>query len=215
VSTIVVLAKAPVPGRVKTRLSPPYTLEQAALVGAAALRDTLGAASSSVADHRVLALDGEPGDWVPAGWRVVAQSDGDLGARIDAAFRSVPFPALLVGMDTPQLRGADIDRVLRPLDHPAVDAVLGPAFDGGFWAIGFHGPVSGAFDGVPMSTSRTFASQYARLEALGLRVCLLPMMRDVDCHADAVEVARLAPTTRLASVVRRLEVRRLEAVTVT
>jgi rSAM/selenodomain-associated transferase 1 len=204
-STIVVLAKAPVPGRVKTRLSPPYTLEQAALVGEAALRDTLVAASGSGARHRVLVLDGEPGHWVPAGWRVVAQVGGDLGARLDAAFRSVRHPAVLVGMDTPQLRAADIDHALHVLDDPATDAVVGPALDGGYWAIGFRDAATGAFQGVPMSTTSTYAAQYARLVALGLRVGVLPWMRDVDRHADAVAVARLAPATRLAQAVRRLE----------
>jgi rSAM/selenodomain-associated transferase 1 len=204
-STIVVLAKAPIPGRVKTRLSPPYTLEQAALVGEAALRDTLVAASGSGACHRVLVLDGEPGHWVPAGWRVVAQAGGDLGARLDAAFRSVRHPALLVGMDTPQLRAADIDHALQVLDDPVTDAVVGPALDGGYWAIGFRRPVTAAFQGVPMSTTSTYAAQYARLVALGLRVGVLPWMRDVDRHVDAVAVARLAPSTRLAQAVRRLE----------
>jgi rSAM/selenodomain-associated transferase 1 len=204
-SSIVVLAKAPVPGRVKTRLCPPYTLEEAALVGEAALRDTLAAATGSSASVRVLALDGVRGPWIPDGWTVVAQPGGDLNDRLAAAFDATPLPALLIGMDTPQLCARELDRALQALHDPTTDAVLGPALDGGYWAIGFRRAVTGAFRGVPMSSSQTCAVQHARLLALGLRVQILPAMRDVDDHADAVAVARLAPSTRLAQAVHRLE----------
>jgi rSAM/selenodomain-associated transferase 1 len=203
-STVVVLAKSPVPGRVKTRLSPPFTPAEAAAIADAALRDTLDAATASRAHRRVLVLDGAPGPWLPRGWQVEAQACGDLGMRLDAAFRVVPAPALLVGMDTPQLRARDLDGALDELDDPGCDAVLGPSLDGGFWAIGFTRRVRGAFTGVPMSEAVTFAAQRARLDRLGLRVHVLPAMRDVDRFEDAVAVARLAPHTRVARAVGRL-----------
>jgi rSAM/selenodomain-associated transferase 1 len=205
-STIVVLAKSPVPGRVKTRLCPPCTPAEAASIAGAALRDTLAAATASRARRRVLVLDGTLDSWLLRGWRVEAQARGDLGARLDAAFRVVPAPALLIGMDTPQLEPRDLDRALDALDGASCDAVLGPALDGGFWAIGFTRRVRGAFRGVPMSQSVTYAAQRARLDCLGLRVHVLPAMRDVDRFEDAVAVARLAPQTRFARAVGSLVV---------
>ena len=118
-------------------------------------------------------------------------------------------PALLVGMDTPQLEPSDIDAAIAALGDPSCDVVLGPAVDGGYWAIGFARPVRGAFAGVPMSTAQTFRAQYQRLATLGLRTTLLPVMRDVDHYSDALAVAQLAPTTRLARAVRDLALRDL------
>lgn len=197
-TAVLVLAKAPVPGRVKTRLCPPCTPAEAAVVAEAALRDTLDAASASMADERVLVLDGRPGPWLPPGWRVVRQPDGDLNTRLSGAFAAVREPAVLVGMDTPQLRPRDLDDALAALRRPDCDAVLGPSLDGGYWSIGFDRQVCGAFDGVPMSSCTTYAVQHARLRQLGLRVGQLLALRDVDRYADAVAVAHSAPQTRLA-----------------
>src|SRR5664279_157698 len=106
-----VLAKAPVAGRVKTRLCPPYTPEQAARLAAAALGDTLRAVASSAARERVLVLDGRSDTVAAAGFDVIQQGGGGLDERIAAAFAChpaapMPMPQILVGMDTPQLTGA-------------------------------------------------------------------------------------------------------------
>jgi uncharacterized protein len=208
-TVVMVLAKAPTPGRVKTRLCPPCTPEGAARIAEAALRDTLQAVAASRCANRLLVLDGTPGPWLPRGWRVIPQITGTLGERLDAAFTMVGAPALLVGMDTPQLELSDVDAAIAALGDPSCDVVLGPAVDGGFWAIGFARSVRGAFAGVPMSTAQTFRAQYQRLATLGLRVTLLPVMRDVDHYSDALAVAQLAPTTRFARAVRDLAVRAL------
>jgi len=79
---VTVIAKSPVPGRVKTRLCPPCTIQQAADVAAAALADTLDAIDEAVATmpvRRVLLLDGAPPAWVPKGYEIVEQSEGGLG----------------------------------------------------------------------------------------------------------------------------------------
>ena len=93
--TVLVIAKQPVPGRVKTRLVPPCTHEQAAALAEAALTDTLHTVLTVPASHRVLVLDGEPGPWLPPGFDVVPQCGGLLDERLAAAFAAVRGPALL------------------------------------------------------------------------------------------------------------------------
>lgn len=209
-STVLVLAKAPRPGRVKTRLQSRFSPEQAAALARAALVDTLDAVQGHDVARRVLVLEGEPGPWAPLGFEVMPQSSGDLSQRIAAAFDDVlpgDGPALLIGMDTPQLTP-----VLLEVDWTEVDAVLGLSADGGYWAIGLREPHPRAVRGVPMSRSDTGVHQLARLRELGLRVRLLPVLQDVDTPADAEAVAGLAPRSRfgrlharLASVVSALD----------
>jgi len=199
VTTLLVIAKQPVPGRVKTRLVPPCTHEQAAALAEAALADTLHAVAAVPARRRVLVLDGKPGPWLPPGFDIVAQCGGPLDERLAAAFAAVRGPALLIGMDTPQ-----VTPDLLTVDWQAADAVFGPAADGGFWALGLRAPDPALLRGVPMSTSSTGAIQRARLLAAGLRVVDLPQLRDVDTAADAVAVALAAPRSRFAARVREL-----------
>jgi glycosyltransferase A (GT-A) superfamily protein (DUF2064 family) len=196
-TTLLVIAKQPVPGRVKTRLVPPYSYEQAAALAEAALTDTLHAVLRAPAARRVLVLDGQPGPWLPPGFEVVPQCGGPLDERLAAAFAAVGGPALLIGMDTPQVTPA-----LLTVDWDAADAWFGPAADGGFWALGLRTPDPALLRGVPMSTADTGAVQRARLDGAGLRVAELPELRDVDTVADAVAVARQAPGSRFAARVR-------------
>ena len=196
------LAKAPVPGRVKTRLCPPCTLAEAAALGEAALWDTLDAAGGAGADRLLVALDGLPGDWLPPGAVVVDQGTGTLGQRLARAWSHVRHGALQIGMDTPQVTSAVLADGLAALETPGTDAVLGLAEDGGWWALGMTPSDPGAFTGVPMGRGDTGDSQRARLATLGYRVALLPTLRDVDTAADASAVAALVPHTRFAAAVR-------------
>lgn len=196
------LAKAPVAGRVKTRLCPPCTPAEAAALASAALHDTLAAALASSADRVVVALDGEPGPWLPPGVEVVPQGGGSLADRLAAAWSAPRGPAVQIGMDTPQLTAADLDDAIARLDR--ADAALGAAADGGWWAIAMRTPRPEAFAGVPTSRADTGARQHARLVALGLAVDALPVQRDVDTWADALEVAAAAPTTAFAAAVGAL-----------
>jgi len=203
IDTLIVLAKQPVPGRVKTRLVPPLTHPQAAELAAAALTDTLDAVTATAATGKVLAFDGEPRHWLRAGWLHTAQPAGGLDVRIAAAFGAAgSAPALLVGMDTPQLSPAR----LSGFDAARYDACLGPAVDGGYWAIGLRDPrlAAAAILGVQMSTSRTFRDQLRRLHALGMRVQSLDTLRDVDTIDDAEAVAALAPDTAFARAFARV-----------
>jgi hypothetical protein len=193
-TTLLVIAKQPAAGKVKTRLVPPFTHQQAAELAEAALVDTLHVVLRAPARRRVLVLDGEPGRWLPAGFDVVPQGPGPLDERLAGAFAAVQGPALLIGMDTPQ-----VTPNLLTVDWTAADAAFGPADDGGFWALGLRVPEPALLRGVPMSTRDTGAVQRARLLAAGLRVADLPPLRDVDTAADAAEVARQAPQSRFAA----------------
>jgi rSAM/selenodomain-associated transferase 1 len=193
---LVVIAKAPVPGRSKTRLCPPCTPFEAARLAEAALADTLQAVVSTPAERRVVVLDGEPGPWLPDGCEVVSQRGGGLDERLANAFADVGGPALLIGMDTPQVTPALLSESARRLAE--ADAVLGPAPDGGFWALGLRRPDASLLLGVPMSVAHTGRRQRARLRAAGLRVRMLPALRDVDRIADARAVAALVPGGRFA-----------------
>jgi len=197
----IVIAKEPRPGRVKTRLCPPCDPAEAARIAAAALADTLEAVARSVFDDRVLALDGAPGPWLPPGFRVVAQRGRGLDERLAAAFDDAGAPAVLVGMDTPQIDADLLSGAAEALAAPDADAVLGSALDGGWWAVGLRRPDRRAFLGVPMSTAGTWAAQRRRLGSLGLRVVDLPPLRDVDTFGDAVAVAGQAPGSRFARAV--------------
>jgi len=197
---LLVIAKTPVPGRVKTRLCPPCTPEQAALIATAALEDTLDAVSATPAARRTLVVEGSYR--APAGWNRVAQRGDGLGERLAHAFAVAGGPCLLVGMDTPQLTPALLTRVLAGLGRS--QAVLAPACDGGWWALALRDPTHArVLAEVPMSTSDTFVLTAAALRGLGLTVHIGPELRDVDHAADARAVASVCPGSRFAGAVAR------------
>ncbi|OII62716.1 glycosyltransferase [Streptomyces sp. CC53] len=195
--TLLVIAKEPVPGRVKTRLTPPFTPQEAARLAEAALADTLAAAAAAPVARRVLVLDGRPGPWVPPGFEVVPQAAGGLDERLAAAFAGADGPALVIGMDTPQVTPG---LLLQGLDFTSADAWFGPAEDGGFWALGLAAPDPELLRGVPMSVPETGREQRRRLTDAGLTVRDLPVLRDVDRADDARAVAALAPGGRFAAL---------------
>src|ERR1700754_38220 len=168
--TLIVIAKEPVAGRVKTRLQTEFTPAEAAALARASLVDTLSTVRSAPASRRVLALDGEPGRWLPDGFDVVGQRGDGLAERLAGAFEDAfdGTPMLLVGMDTPQLTPDLLG--FRWSGH---DAVLGLTDDGGYWCLGLRMPDRRALIGVPMSTDHTGRDQLRRLRALGLRVLML------------------------------------------
>jgi rSAM/selenodomain-associated transferase 1 len=204
---LLVIAKWPAPGRVKTRLCPPATPTQAARIAAAALDDTLATVSATPADRRTLVAAGAPHPDHPvphaARFPAVPQRGDGLAERLVHAFTDTARPgtaAVLVGMDTPQVRVAQLTAACDALR--TADAVLGPAADGGWWLLGLRRPADAvALRGVPMSTSDTGAATLAALRRRGLRVALLEMLRDVDTAADARAVAPSCPGGRFAATV--------------
>jgi rSAM/selenodomain-associated transferase 1 len=200
---IVIIAKDPVPGLVKTRLTPPYPPDQAAALAAAALADTLETVVRTPAAGRSLALAGTPGPWLPPGVRVVPQRGAALDERLAHAFDDAydGRPIVLIGMDTPQVTPALLARAAAALGRR--EAVFGPATDGGFWLLGLRRPDPALLRGVPMSRPETGRIQLARLVDAGLCVAMLPALTDVDTAADVSRVARQVPSgSRFASVVR-------------
>ena len=195
---VLVMAKEPIPGRVKTRLCPPCTPDEAASLAESALVDTLAAATSSDAERVVIALDGRPGPWCPPGVEVIAQVGGGFDQRLAAAWATAGGPGVQIGMDTPQVTGADLNAAMANLMAPGVDATIGPAEDGGWWLIGLRRPDRRVFDGIPMSRRDTGDHQRQRLDRLGLRWHAEPTRRDVDDIDDAFAVAEGAPNTQFA-----------------
>jgi uncharacterized protein len=183
---------------VKTRLCPPCTPLEAARLAAAALADTVDTVSSSIARRRVLVLDGEYR--APDGWDRLSQRGGPLDERLANAFADVAAdgPAVLVGMDTPQLTVRHLDDALAALTDPdGPDAVFGPAEDGGWWLLGLRNPRHAeALRGIPTSRATTGADTHAALAGRGLWVSPAPRLRDVDEMADAVAAARACPPER-------------------
>lgn len=190
---VLVLAKEPVAGRVKTRLCPPLSAEGAAAVAEAALLDTLDVVRAVGVRRRVLVLDGS---YAAQGFTVQPQVQGPMDVRLAAAFDGADptLPTLLIGMDTPQLT-VDLLRsaVESLLRHRAV---IGLAPDGGWWALGLQVPDGSLLRGIATSRDDTGARQVERLERAGLAPYALPELRDVDTIADARAAALLAPSGR-------------------
>ena len=196
-TTLIIIAKETIPGRVKTRLHPPLSLEQAAQLAAASISDTLAAVGNLPTTRRILLFDG---NLLPPGsesYDMTPQTAGDLDERLAAAFDEAVGPTVLIGMDTPQVTADDLAPAFVAWPHD-VDAFFGPADDGGFWALGMREPRGDLIRGVPMSRDDTGAIQLQRLHDAGLRVTMLPTLTDVDTIESAREVAALAPDTSFA-----------------
>lgn len=197
-----VVAKAPVAGRVKTRLGLHVGMEAAAQAAAAALLDSVAACTDAFgADNCHLALDGSLADAVDGatiarsvrGWTVVSQGRGDLGRRLARAHLEMGRgPVVQIGMDTPQVQAAMLRDIEADLENH--DAVLGPAEDGGWWALGLRDPQdAAALVDVAMSTPGTLLHTRDALEAAGLDVGTSRTLRDVDTLEDAEVVALAIP----------------------
>ena len=212
---LLVMAKAPVAGMAKTRLGAAVGARQAARVAAAALLDTLDAVLAVPGAVPVVALTGdlaaaERGAEVAralARCTIIPQRGRDFGARLANAHVDVGTlhsgrSVLQIGMDTPQVSPDLLSESIAELHRPGVDAVLGPAFDGGWWSLGLRVPAHArVLSAVPMSRADTGEQTLRSLRRLGLCVRPLPELSDVDTMADAVRVAKEVPSGRFAAAV--------------
>lgn len=199
--TVAVIAKACLPGRVKTRMAPPLTLAGAAELAQLSLTRTLDTVRSLPASHRLLVMEGTPRSQDARGFSVTQQAGGTLDERLAAICDIAVGPLLILGMDTPQFSALHLAGLLRDWSIPAPehDAWLGPAADGGFWALALLRPRGSLIRGVPMSTDRTAARQLARLSRYRLSTGLLPILRDMDYFTDAMEISEGIPDTDFAA----------------
>lgn len=211
--TVLVMAKAPVPGFAKTRLAASVGAERAAQIAAAALLDTLDAVAAASVSGRVVAMTGDL-DAASAGdeirrrlddFVVVEQRGADFADRLanahaDAALAAGPQPVLQIGMDTPQVTAALIERCCEAL--LAAPAILGLATDGGWWVLGVHSPTDAdVLRAVPMSSPDTGAVTLRALRAIGLDPVLVDELRDVDTVDDVAAVrAASPPNSRFARI---------------
>jgi len=195
---VVVFAKRPVPGAVKTRMCPPLTPVQAAALYGAMLDDVLAStatAAASIGAAAWLAVD--PPDAVaqlaqrcPPGFHAIAQRGADLGARMEHAVARAAEAGftriLLRGSDNPALDPSAIAAGFAALDD--ADLAVGPDRDGGYGWIALRRPAPGLFDH-PMSTASVLDDTLARAAARGLRARTLPGHFDLDTAADLAELA--------------------------
>ena len=196
---LVIMAKAPRPGKVKTRLTPPLTLEQAATLHACFLRDTaenisevassagaLGVVSyTPVGDEHL--FDG----LVPESFGLVPQRGDDFGARLLASVEDLlhcGFNAVcLIDSDSPTLPAEFLERAVTSLEHPGDRVVLGSCDDGGYYLIGVKAAHAALFSGIPWSTPQVYKKTVAAALSASLDVIELPTWYDVD-DAETLEI---------------------------
>lgn len=179
---ILVFAKAPLPGRVKTRLIPALGAEGAARLAAEMLEATI---AESLATGLAVELRGDPD---PAGWyegppvEFSAQGEGGLGERLARAAACAPDSVILIGTDCPDLNRDRLSSAAESLERH--DAVIHPAEDGGYVLLGLRRSHPSLFDGIAWSTAAVAAETIARIRALGWSLDLRETLRDVDEPSD-------------------------------
>lgn len=196
-SALVIFAKAPIAGQVKTRLCPPLTPDEAATLHGSFVLDTLERTKAAVATLK-LPLDRylacAPSSTLVffrimeerQGVKLLDQVGEDLGARMaqvfDTLFAQGYKHVFIVGTDTPSLPLERYQQALAALESH--DLVLGPALDGGYYLIGLTRPIPDLFTGIPWSTEQVLALTQEKAGALGVKTALLAPWRDIDTIDD-------------------------------
>jgi glycosyltransferase A (GT-A) superfamily protein (DUF2064 family) len=212
---MLVVAKAPEPGRAKTRLAATVGDRVAAEIAAAALLDTLDAAAAAPFAARVVALTGNLDAAADAAeircrlesFTVIGQRGDDFADRLanahaDAHSMSAGLPVLQIGMDTPQVTDELLISCARRLLQ--AQAVLGPACDGGWWILGLQTAAAAeCFRGVPMSQPDTGERTLKALRDNGIDVTPVELLTDFDVVDDVAAVRGACdPASRFARVTR-------------
>lgn len=200
---LVIFARTPVPGLVKTRLAAGLGAGPAASVYGALLDHTLATARRSGVEIVVsLSADPDPGWRSSIGCRVEVQGRGDLGQRMAECFRrrhaEGAVRTVIIGSDNARLRTDHIAVAFAALDDGPV--ALGPAEDGGYWLLGQRAPGVDLFTGVPWSSPDTMAATRSRLVALGVEWAELETLPDIDTEED---LRRALEDPRVDSDLRR------------
>jgi rSAM/selenodomain-associated transferase 1 len=189
---LAVMAKAPRPGRVKTRLSPPLTAEQAAALNICFLRDTsrniadvaAASAASGLVSYTPVGDEGPFDGLLPVGFKLVAQRGDGFGERLLAAAEDIlacGFGAVcLINSDSPTLPTNALRSAVEELNRPGDRIVLGGSIDGGYYLIGMKAPHPEPFAGIHWSTSTVYAETVAAVARTGVELVELPVWYDVD-----------------------------------
>jgi rSAM/selenodomain-associated transferase 1 len=193
---ILLFAKEPRPGGVKTRLARSVGDEQAARLYEAFLRDTLGSCGRVRSQLVVYFAPAEAVEWfrqlAPAA-PLVAQPEGDLTVRLihgfQSAFERGHRHVLALGSDVPHLGPEVLEQAFRALE--AGRGAIGPCADGGYYAIGLGAPAPGLFEGIPWSSNATFEQTLERAAGLGIELEILPASFDIDEAADLERLRQL------------------------
>lgn len=214
--TLLVVAKAPEPGRAKTRLAASVGDAVAAEIAAAALLDTLDAVAAAPVANRVVAMTGDLDRAAGAGeighrlrsFTVIPQRGEDFADRLANAHADAAdgFPVLQIGMDTPQVTAELLTDCARRL--MAAPAVLGLAHDGGWWVLGVAAPaMAECLRTVPMSQPDTGTLTLKALRDNNIDVTPVPRLADIDVLGDVAAVrqacgqaSRFARVTRAAGL---------------
>jgi uncharacterized protein len=212
-NTLIVVARQPVPGQAKTRLTPPLSAEQAAALYEGFLRDTLDLMRAVPDTRRVIAFRPRASRayfaQLAPGFELIPQRGEDLGARLDHALTSYlnggDEQVAVMNSDGPTLPREYLQQAFAALSERS-DVVLGPSDDGGYYLIGLRKPAPRLLREVRMSTPRVLADTLRLAREAKLRVALLPPWYDVDDQASLERLiaelresaASLAPHTRSA-----------------
>ena len=204
---VAIMAKAPRPGTVKTRLCPPLLATEAAALYRCFLLDKI-ASVGRLADARpVIAYTPDDAraefDALAPGFALVAQDGSDLGARLHATLAGLLAAghagAIAVDSDTPTLPGGFLQQAVDCLSRPGPDVVLGPTEDGGYYLIGVRAPHRELFERMPWSTSEVLDATRRRAAAAGLRAVCLPSWFDVDTPDDLERLRAMLDTANDAT----------------
>jgi rSAM/selenodomain-associated transferase 1 len=186
---LIIFAKKPVPGQVKTRLSPPLSPAEAAELYHCFLKDILGEMTGLSGLDAAVAYDpASAGDFfeqlAPGGVKLVPQAGAGLSDRLieacDWGFAQGYAAVLMRNSDSPDLPGSYVREGWEPLLSGRADMVLGPCPDGGYYLVGLRKPCPEIFQQVSWSTAAVLGQTLARAEQAGLKTHLLPPWPDID-----------------------------------
>jgi uncharacterized protein len=205
--SLIIFAKKPVPGSVKTRLSPPLTGEEAAELYSCMLKDTLAMAAGLDGVTPVLYFQDEQGaaeyfSALAPETESFPQEGADLGERMKSAFIdrfACGFGEVaIIGSDSPDLPPEHIFESFNLLADEQVDLILGPAEDGGYYLMGLKMVRDELFCGIPWSSGEVLAATVEKAKGLRLGVSFLPMWHDIDTAADLGRQELLTPDSPAA-----------------
>lgn len=209
-AALIVFARAPVPGRVKTRLARRLSMEERLALHCAFLNDTLEMAAGVAGADKYLALDkiiGSESLAIPPGFKIIEQRGEGLGERLHRAFEQLFGSGyrrvIAIGSDSPTLPPSFLEEALGCLAE--FEVVIGPARDGGYYLIGCSRLEPGLFERIPWGSRRVLGTTLDRIKKLGLSYSLLPQWHDIDRWRDLIELASEFKAGICASAARQTE----------